>query len=332
MRQAAELAVAQINARGGVRGRRLDLRILDDSASEDVALRAAEALRDDHAVVAVIGHLTSGPTVAAAPVYASGDRPVALISPSASNPALSGISPFFFRVCPSDLVFGSRLARYAARTLGARRVAVIFMNDDYGRGVRKTFRGEFARLGGQVVSEDPYLPSAGSFEPYLTRLARRGDVDALFLAMPRVAAERALRETARLGLRWPVLGGDALTGIETLGPEAEGVRLASPYLPDRPGEPNAAFVVEYERTYDGARPDHRGAGAYDVVHLLARAIEEVGTDRHAVRDYLATVGRERPAFEGVTGRIAFDSAGDVPDKSVVIGVVRNGRLVTEASQ
>jgi branched-chain amino acid transport system substrate-binding protein len=332
MRQAAELAAAEINARGGIGGHRLELRVLDDSASEDVALRVAQTLRDDPSVVAVIGHLTSGATLAAAPVYGSGTRPVVLISPSASSPALSGASPYFLRVCPTDLAFGSRLAQYALRTLGARRVGVIFMNDDYGRGVRQTFHAEFTRLGGSVVSEDPYLPSAGSPEPYLSRLARAGGVDALLLAMPRVAAEAALRETARLGLRWPVLGGDALTGIESFGPAAEGVRVASAYLPDRPGERNAAFVAAYAQTYDGARPDHRGAGAYDVVQLLARAIEEVGTDRAALRDYLAAVGGSRPAFEGVTGRIAFDSAGDVPDKAVVIGVVRNGRLVTEVSQ
>jgi branched-chain amino acid transport system substrate-binding protein len=332
MRQAAELATAQINAAGGIRGRRLELRIVDDSANEDVALRVAQILRDDPAVVAVIGHLTSGPTIAAARVYAGAATPVVLISPSASSPALSGISPFFFRVCPSDLVFGSSLAQYARRALGAQRVAVIFMNDDYGRGVRQTFRREFTGLGGQVVTEDPYLPGAGSAEPYLARLARRGGVDALVLALPRVAAEGVVNEASRLGLPWPVLGGDALTGIETAGPAAEGVRIASPYLPDRPGERNAAFVAAYERAYDGARPDHRGAGAFDIVHLLARAMEEVGPDRRALRDYLAAVGAGRPAHEGATGRIAFDSLGDVPDKPVVIGVVRNGRLVSEASQ
>ena len=68
------------------------------------------------------------------------------------------------------------------------------------------------------------------------------------------------------------------------------------------------------------------------MHLLARAIEEVGDDRRALRDYIGAVGAGRPAYEGVTGRIAFDSLGDVPDKPVVIGVVRNGRLASEASQ
>jgi branched-chain amino acid transport system substrate-binding protein len=137
---------------------------------------------------------------------------------------------------------------------------------------------------------------------------------------------------ARLGLRWPVLGGDALTGVEGLGPSAEGVRISLPYLHDRAGEANSAFVAAYARAYPGQRPDHRGAGAYDIVNLLARALADVGADRRALRDYIAQVnGQTRPAYEGVTGRIAFDAAGDVPTKSVVIAVVREGRLVSEAS-
>jgi branched-chain amino acid transport system substrate-binding protein len=332
MRRAAEQAVAEVNARGGVRGRRLELRVMDDSANEDAALRVAATLLDDPAVVAVVGHLNSGPTRAAAAIYGSGDDPVPVISPSASSPDLSGVSPYFFRICPSDLTFGARLAQYARRTLGANRVAVLYINDDYGRGVRRTFTAEFQRLGGVVVTEDPYLPEAGPLEPYLARLVRRGGVDAVMLAMHRVGAERAVRELAALGLRWPVFGGDALTGIEGMGPLAEGVRVASAYLPDRPGARNAAFVTEYSRANAGARPDHRGAGAYDILQILARAMQDAGTERRAIRDYLAQVGGTRPAYEGVTGRIAFDSAGDVPDKPVVIGVVRGGRIVTETSQ
>lgn len=332
MRQAAELAVAEINGRGGVRGRRLELRILDDSANEEVALRVAQTLADDRTVVAVIGHLTSGPTTATVRVYGSAVPPLPVVSPSASSPALSGVSPAFFRVCPSDLVFGARLAQYAAQTLGARRVGILYANDEYGRGVRRTFATEFTRLGGQVVSDDPYLPSAGTPEPYLTRLARRGGPDALVLAMSRAGAEVALSELARLGLRWPALGGDGLVGIEAARPLAEGVRVAAAYLPDRPGPRNDAFVTEYSRVYDGAQPDHRGAGAYDIVHLLARAITARGAGRRAIRAYLAAVGHDEPAFDGVTGRIAFNEQGDVPDKPVVIGVVRNGRLVTETSQ
>ena len=77
--------------------------------------------------------------------------------------------------------------------------------------------------------------------------------------------------------------------------------------------------------------DHRGAAAYDIVYLLARAIGAVGPQRAHLREYLAGVGTESPAFDGVTGRIAFDQHGDVPSKAVVIGVARDGRLVSAQS-
>jgi branched-chain amino acid transport system substrate-binding protein len=329
---AAELAVSQINARGGVKGRLLALEAVDDSGSEDRAVRLAGRLAADPRVVAVIGHLSSGTSLAAARVYAAGARPVAMISPSASSPDLSGISPYVFRVCPSDLQHGAELARFARQALGARRAGIIYVNNDYGRGVRATFAAEFARLGGRVLEADPYVPATPSLEPYLSRMRRAGGVDVLLLAAERPGAELALREMRALGLAWPVLGGDALTGIETDGPLADGVRISSAYLPDRPGARNAAFVADYARAYGGWRPDHRGAGTYDIVFLLARAIAEAGADRRAIRDYLAGVGREHPPFDGVTGTIAFDARGDVPGKSVVIGVVRGGRLVTEAAR
>jgi branched-chain amino acid transport system substrate-binding protein len=135
-----------------------------------------------------------------------------------------------------------------------------------------------------------------------------------------------------LGLTWPVLGGDALTGIEADGALAEGLRVSSAYLSDRPGERNAAFVAEYARAFAGERPDQRGAGTYDIVRLLARAIADGGRDRRAVRNYLARLGRGKTPFEGVTGTIAFDASGDVPGKSVAIGVVRDGRLVTQGAR
>jgi branched-chain amino acid transport system substrate-binding protein len=334
MQRAAELAVQEINARGGVGGggRQLELRIADDSGRPDVAIRVAQALADDPAVVAVVGHLTSGTSLAAGRVYGSGRRPVVMVSPSASSPDLSGLSPYVFRVCPSDLSHGAQLAHYARQRLGARRAGIIYLDDDYGRGLRVSFGSEFRRLGGVVVEEDPYLAATESLEPYLSRIRGAGGVDVLMLATERGGAELALRDMGRIGASWPAIGGDALTGIEAAGGLAEGVRLSSAYLPDRPGERNAVFVAAYARAHEGQRPDHRGAGAYDIVQLLARAFADAGTDRRAVRDYLAGIGTDLPAYDGVTGAIAFDARGDVPAKPVVIGAVRGGRLVTEGAQ
>ncbi len=259
MLRAAQLAVNQINANRGIRGRKVELRILDDSGNEDTAVRVAEQLYADPAVVAVVGHLSSGASLAAARVYGGGATPTPMISPSASSPDLSGISPYVFRVCPSDLQHGPQLARFAWQTLGARRAGIIYLNNDYGRGVRRTFAAEFARLGGTVLEADPYIPATSSLEPYFSRMRRSG-ADVLLLAAERPGAELALREMHSLGLRWPVLGGDALTGIEADGALAEGIRLSSAYLPDRRDERNVAFVADYARAFPGQRPDHREPG------------------------------------------------------------------------
>ena len=104
------------------------------------------------------------------------------------------------------------------------------------------------------------------------------------LAGEPVGGELVLRQMRRLGVHWPVIGGDGLTGIESRGALAEGVRVSVSYLPDRRGPKNAAFTAEYARTYNGQRPDDTVAGTYDVVMLLAQAIEAAGSDRRAIRD------------------------------------------------
>jgi branched-chain amino acid transport system substrate-binding protein len=330
--RAAHFAIDQINQRGGVRGgRKLRLRVVDDSGTENGAVLAAQTLYDDASVVAVVGHITSGTSIAAARVYGVGSDAIPMVSPTASSPELSGISPYAFRVCPSDLSHGPALARFARQKFGARRAGVLYLNDDCGRGVRQAFVTEFTRLGGVVAEEDPFLPTTASLEPYFTRMKRSG-VDVLMLATDVPGAEQALRELRRQGLPWPVVGSDALVGIEADGPLAEGIHISSAYLADRQGEQNAKFVVDFFRATQGQKPNDVAGLTTDVFELLAAALDAVGPDRHAIRDYLASIGAARPGFEGVTGRIAFDSSGDVRGKPLSIAVVRNGRLVAEASE
>lgn len=327
---AARLAVHEVNANGGVDGRTLRLRVTDDSCTENGAVLAAQALHDDPSVVAVVGHVTSGTTIAAAPVYGGGGHPVAVVSPTASSPALSGINPYVFRVCPNDLSYGPALAQFAFQRIGARIAGIIYLNDDYGRGVRQAFAREFTRLGGVVLEEDPFLQTTRSVEPYLSRMRAAG-VGVLILAADVPGAELVLHDMRALGLRWPVVGGDAMVGIEADSTLAEGVRVATAYLPDRPGDKNAAFVLDYFRATKGERPNDVAGLTYDAVQLVVQAVKTVGTNRQAIRDYLATIGAQRPAFAGVTGPIAFDSSGDVPDKPVTMAVVRGGRLVAESA-
>lgn len=327
MKLAAELAVDEINSRGGIGGRQLELLARDDFANPDSAVYVATDLKSA-GTAAVIGHLWSGTTLAAAPVYNGGDDAVAAISPSSSAPAVSAAGPWTFRLCPSDLEHGATLARWIRNDLGLERGAVLYLNDEYGRGVRQTFAVEFARLRGELLAIDPYLGENPEVSTYLERLAKQGGVQFLVVAGNRGEAEVVLREARRRNLQVPVLGADGLEGIEAIGALAEGVYISQAYLPTLDTPANRRFVEAWRRKYPAAGlPTQPAAATYDAVYLLRDVIARVGTDRRAVRDELARVGSAAPAFAGVTGRVAFDSLGDVPASEVHVAVVRDGGVV-----
>jgi branched-chain amino acid transport system substrate-binding protein len=329
MRLAAELAVDEINAGGGVRGRALELVARDDYADPDSAVFVATDLYES-GVSAVIGHLFSGMTLAAAPVYNGGTEPVAAISPSSSSPEVTTAGEYTFRVCPSDLAHGAALAHWVRDRLKLQRGALLYLNDQYGRGIRQTFVQEFIRQGGELTSIDPYLGDRPDVGAYLDRVARDKRIEFLIVAGNRSEAEEIIRQARRRGLAVPVLGGDGLEGIQEAGALAEGVYLTSAYFPNLRTEANQRFVEAYRRKYPSAGfPNQVAAATYDAVYLLRDVFLRAGSDRESVRRALAGVGSATPPFEGVTGTVAFDAAGDVPNQNVYVGLVRHGDVEVE---
>lgn len=328
MRNAATMAVDEINA--ATRGRRIELIVVDDGGNAQGALEAAVRLREDDRVSAVIGHINSSATLAAAAIYNDPANPIAAVSPASSSPAITQAGPWTFRVCPTDLQHAPALAEWAAGALGARRASVLYANDAYGRGLVGTFSSAFHGQGGVVLSADPYLPAlvdeAESFDPYIER-AMQQDVDVFVIAGQAEEGRRVLETARRRGFRGPVIGADGITGLRDAGSIADGVYISSAFLPDRPTEAAQRFVRDYQQRF-GSLPDHRAAMTYDAVRLVAAAIAQAGADRAAIREWLDAVGRSQPAFDGVSGQIAFDENGDVAGKDVAIGVVRDGELVT----
>jgi branched-chain amino acid transport system substrate-binding protein len=326
MRQAAELAAEEINAGGGVNGKRLELVLRDDYSDPDSAVFVASDLYDSD-VSAVVGHLFSGMTLAASPVYNGGADPVVAISPSSSSPEVTDAGDYTFRVCPSDLAHGTTLAHWVRDRLHLAHGAVLYLNDEYGRGIRQTFVAEFTRLGGDLEAVYPYLGDRPEVGPYLDRLARGNRPEFIVVAGNRSEAEEIIRQARKRGLTMPVLGGDGLEGIQEAGSLAEGVYLSSPYFPSIPSAPNRRFVQAFHRKYpDAGMPNQPAAGAYDAIYLLRDVIAKAGPDRAAVRRALAGVGSVSPPYDGVTGTIAFDGNGDVPNQNVYIGLVRKGAV------
>ena len=319
-KQGIDLAVAHINARGGVRGRPLRLVERDD---EGIGSRAAAVAGEFYAnrnIVGVIGHVTSGAMMAAAPVYKQG---LAAIATTASSPDLSGISDWAFRVISSDSANGMDMARFATAH-GFKRVAILFENNSYGRGLAESFRRGYT---GEIVALDP-IPSDGrtSLEPYVSYLRVRAP-DLVFVAGTDASGRIFLREARRQTLKASYMGGDGWTPLASDTAIAEGIFVGAPFSAQDPRAEAQAFVRAYRERYS-EEPDGNAALAYDATMLMASAITHAGTSRTAIRDWLAKLADDEP-HDGVTGRIAFHESGDVIGRGIVMTRVRQGSLAVE---
>ena len=330
VREGAELAVEEANARGGIDGRRIELFVQDDRGDEARAIQVATLLANDPSILAVVGHVNSGTSRAAARIYNDESNPLLELSPTATSAELSGAGRWTFRVCPTDLRHGPALAAWARRGLGRSRAAVLYANDAYGRGMLESFASAFSNDGGVIVATDPYLPqlvdSMALLRPYLERAVTRG-ADIVMIAGELDVALPALRELRGMGFTGPLVGGDGLLGMEEEAPDARAVYISTGFLPDQPGTAAQRFVQAYQQRY-GAPPTGDAALAYDAVNVVLHAIAQGATTRRAVRDFVAGIGTESATFAGVTGAIEFDENGDAVDKEVTVGTISAGRLVS----
>ena len=320
-RYGIELALSEINARGGIRGRPLEIVMRDDEASGAKAAAIAAEFIADARVAAVVGHVNSGAMMSAAKVY---DGDLAAVATTATSPDLTGISRWTFRVISSDSTNGLDIARFAS-SRGKRRAAILYENDSYGRGLTDAFQRSFV---GEVIGVDPIFGSQQDFEPYVAWYKRQAP-DVVFVAGTEASGIAFLREARRQGLVADFIGGDGWTGIVTDVQASEGAFVGAPFAASDPRPEAQGFVKAFEDRFKRT-PDGNAALAYDATMLVASAIEAVGTDRAAIRDHLAGL-TEETAFPGVTGSIRFRPDGDPVGKGIVITRVRRGNLVVEGT-
>ncbi|HEX2780814.1 MAG TPA: ABC transporter substrate-binding protein [Gemmatimonadaceae bacterium] len=316
-----ELAVAEINASGGIRGRRFEVVDRDDEGQGTRAAEIAGEFVANPDMVAVIGHVNSGAMVAAARVY-DGELPA--VATTATSPELTGISRWTFRVISSDSANGIALARFAS-TLGRRRAAIIYENNSYGRGLADAFQRAFA---GEVISVDPIPEGDTDLEPFVSYYARE-KADIVFSAGTDASGLALLREARRQHFDAAFLGGDGWTGLVSDTAASDGAYVGAPFSAQDPRSEAQTFVRAFRKKY-GKIPDGNAALAYDATKLVAKAVAAVGPNRRRIRDWLAEID-ERHAFVGVTGTIRFQPDGDPVGKSFVMTRVDKG-LLEVASQ
>ncbi len=317
-----DLAIVRLNE-----ARSLQFRLRMPDPASTSAVRVAEQLRDDAAVIGVIGHPESGQTIEAIPVYADaehdGANAVVAVSPTASSPQLSGISPWFFRVAPSDNEAARFVAHWVLDSLKATRAAVIYRNDSYGREWSNTFGQAFVRRGARVIERQPYLAGVSEWEAYAQLIAKvRPDV-VLFPGDAQDAVE-LLRALKTSNVTVPFVGGDGTEGMRT-SPEAQGARFVAFFRPERATGDEARLFLQRFRDKYHEEPDMFAALSYDAALAIGRVVLAGARTRSAVKEGLEQLGHGTAAVEGVAGSIAFERNHDIAGRAVVVTTIGSGK-------
>ena len=316
-----ELAFKQINAKGGVNGKKLALVVADNKSEATEATNAMQKLVSQDKVVAVIGPNLSSAVIAASAVNTGAK--VLDISPMGTNPNVtvdpknSKTKTYNFRTCFIDPFQGTVMAYFASKDLKAKKAAIMIDNSsDYAKGLAQFFKENFVKNGGQIVAEEFYLQKDTDFKATLTKI-KAANPDLLYIPGYYQEVGMIVKQGREMGLTIPMAGGDGWDSAklpEIAGKEAlNSTYFSSLYSPDDDSKLNKDFVAEYQKAYN-AKPDVFAALAYDSALLVAEAIKSANSaDPAKIAEAMAKI----KGFNGVSGSVTFNEQHN-PVKSAVI--------------
>lgn len=314
-----QLAVDRLNAQGGVS---FSVGLPPDSITSPV--RLAEYIRANPAVIAVVGHPESGNSLETIPIYAdasnNGANGVVLISQTASSPQLRGVSPWFFRVAPSDNEAARFTARWVADSLLARRAAIIYRNDPYGRDWANAFSETFTQAGGSVGLRNPYLTGVTEWDAQALTLGH-DKPDVVLFPGDAEDALSLLRAMKKHNVETTFVGGDGTEGIAG-DSAAQGAHVAAFFRADQVSGAEAQHFLDTYRSRFHEEPDGFAALSYDAALVVGRTILAGADSRASLRLALERIGNGSPSVDGVVGRIAFDSLHDIKGRKVFLSQVK----------
>ena len=319
---AAKLVAAKVNAAGGVLGKKVVIVSQDDQCKPELATNAATKLLSDKIKI-VLGHICSGATKAALPIYL--DSKMVVMSPSATNPPLtqSGEYPNFFRTIAPDDAQASLEVNFA-KSLGLKKIAVIHDKGDYGKGFA-TFSKQFveAEPGMEVVLFEGVTPGAVDYSAVVQKIKSSG-ADGVIFGGYHPEASKIISGMRKKGLEIPFLSDDGVkddTFIKVAGEYAEGVYATGPK--DFSNNPMYQEAVAAHKKEFGTDPGAFFPEAYSAALALLKAVENAGgTDYDKVVEALRTKFVDTPV-----GKIKFDAKGDAEGVGFSVYQVRDGKYV-----
>lgn len=322
--KATKLAIDEINAAGGVLGKKLELLLEDTQSKPGEAATVVKKLITRDKVVALIGEMTSSRSIEGASVAQSLKIPV--LSPSATNPQVTATGDYIFRACFIDPFQGKVLARVAREKMNAKRAAILSsVSSAYSNGLATVFRTEFPAGGGTIVSDQKFAEGDKDFKAQLTAI-RAEKPDAIFVPAYYTEVGLIARQARELGITCPLFGGDGWEAPELVsiaGDAVEGCYYSTHYSAESPAPKVQSFVKAYRDKYDGVTPDGMAALGYDSAYILVDAIRRAGsTDAAKIRDALAATKN----FDGVTGHIDMDKDRNASKPAAVLKI-QGGKFV-----
>ncbi len=319
----SEMAFEEINKAGGVLGKPVKLIVEDDQSKPEEAATAVTKLINQNAVQAVLGEVASSRSLAAAPICQGAKVP--MVTPSSTNPKVTQVGDYIFRVCFTDVQQGEADAKFAAKSLKLKRAALLYdVRNDYSVGLRLVFAQKFKEYGGEIVAEQSYSEGDSDFRAQLTQL-KSANPEIIYVPGYYTEVGTIARQSRDLGISAPLLGGDGWDSPrlwEIGGKALNGCYFSNHYSVDDPSPAVQKFVAAYKAKY-GATPDALAALGYDAARILADAMKRANSaDGPKVRDALA----QTKDFAGVTGSITIDKDRNAV-KPVVMLKVQDGKFV-----
>ena len=324
---AIKLAVDEVNAKGGVIGKKVELVVADNKSEAAEATNAMQKLVAQDKVVAVIGPNLSSASIAGTSVNTKAK--VLAISPMGTNPnvtvdpATGKTKDFMFRACFIDPFQGTVMAAFAKDTLKAKNVAILIDNSsDYAKGLAQFFKESFVKNGGKIAAEESYLQKDTDFKATLTKI-KASNPDMIYIPGYYQEVGMIVKQAREIGFDVPMAGGDGWDSAKL--PEIAGksalnnTYFSSLYSPDDDSKLNKDFVAAYQKAYN-EKPDVFAALAYDSAMLVINAIKVANsTDTVQIKDAMAKTA----GFSGVSGNVTFNEQHN-PVKSAVIIEYKDG--------
>ena len=317
VKEGAQLLEKEVNAAGGINGKKIQFIFEDDQADPNSSMQAFNKLVDSEKVCAILGPVTSGATLAVAPNATA--KQIPMITPTATEPTITKVGgDYMFRGCFVDSFQGDVLAKYASETLKSKTAAVLYNSgSDYSKGIADSFKAKFEGAGGKVGEFLTYNDKDTDFKAQLTKI-KTLNPDVIVLPDYYNVVGLIAKQAREMGITSQFLGGDGWESEELTkigGNAVDGALYINHYYS---GDQDAAvktFVDSYKKEYN-KEPDAFAALSYDTSKILVKAIEKAGkTDGAAIKDALAAM-----EMNSVTGNIKFGSDRSAIKSAAIIKV------------